>query len=239
MVKLGNSFKKAAQQQKLVPHLDKAIGQGDFVWDYTYHPKEGDQAWHPSGDCTPSMRDLYLKARGELVEKPITTSLYKAFAVGHFWHQYLQWTLIHQLEFCDEQAVERPGSKSWGDGPFQEVRGSADVAPVVIPVHGEFLLDVKTMNGWDFNKSGPPLWSVDKWECQTNIYMDFFDLDRAIILGVQKDSPHEFKEFEFRRNEPLIEALYLKWRLVSECLAQDLEPPESETIELPLMGPAG
>jgi hypothetical protein len=74
-------------------------------------------------------------------------------------------------------------------------------------------------------------------ECQLNIYMDFFDLERGMILGVQKDSPHEFREFHFDRNQPLIDALYNKWRLVAMCLDENVSPPEGEDIGLPLKGP--
>lgn len=235
------AFGSLAKQDRLVPHLDKVIGQGDFVWSFDYEPKKEDDAWHPSGDCTPSLAELYAKASGTLIERPITTSLYKTFMVGHFWHQYIQYLLSEKLEFCDKNAIERRGCKVWDDcatpSPFWWVTGSADVAPVTLPVHGDYLLDIKTMNAHDFNSPNIPAWTKDKWECQVNIYMDFFDLDRAIILGVMKDSPHTFKEFEFNRNQALIDAIYFKWKLVGVCLDQNIEPPLNENVDLPLQGP--
>jgi hypothetical protein len=235
------AFGPLAKGYKLAPLLDKHIGKGDFEWTFDYEPKRADDAWHPSGDCTPTLFQLYKSAKTRQVEE-ISTSLYKTFMVGHFWHQYIQ-TLLLNGDFCDTSAIERSGYKSWDSvngepmKPFRWVTGSADVAPVTIPRHGDYLLDIKTMNGHDFRSNGIPAWTKDKWECQVNIYMDFFDFDKAMILGVMKDSPHDFKEFEFERNDELIDALYKKWKLVSACLDEDVAPPEDEEYDLPLVGP--
>lgn len=242
-IKLSGALAKNIRQNHvLVPHLEKAFAEGDFDWSFNYSPKEGDTAWHPSGDCTPTMGELFHKARGTSEERVISPNLYRTFMVGHFWHQYIQFTLANKLEFCDHNAIERRGKRVWKeeDGnpvPFHWVTGSADVAPVSIPNAGDYLLDIKTMNSHDFRSLNAPAWTVDKWECQMNIYLDFFDLEDAIILGVQKDSPHDLKEFHFSRNQDLIDAIYKKWKLVGMCLEAGLEPPHEEEIELPLRGP--
>jgi hypothetical protein len=61
-----------------------------------------------------------------------------------------------------------------------------------------------------------------------NIYMDFFDYDRALILAINKDTPHDFKEFEFRRNQPLIDVIYDKWKFVVCQSASKDERPDSD-----------
>jgi hypothetical protein len=243
-VKLDRTaFKSLARNDILVPHLDKVIGEGDFPWVFDYTPKEEDDAWHPSGHCTPSVHELWLIATGQATEKPIQAGLRKTFIVGHFWHQYLQHLIVEKLGFATADDIERKGCKVWCDNcsgspsPFWWATGSGDIAPCAIPTHGDYLVDIKTMNNNAFNGGRIPEYYKDKWECQTNIYMDFFDLDRAIILGVMKDSPHEFKEFEFERNQPLIDAIYTKWKLVGKCIAEEVEPPVDEDIELPLVGP--
>lgn len=234
-------FGPLAKGFKLAPHLDKYIGKGDFVWEFAYEPKQADDAWHPSGDCTPTLYQLYESALTRKQED-ISVSLYKTFMVGHFWHQYIQEILL-QGGFCDKEAIEKSGYQSWDSikgepmKPFHWVTGSADVAPVRVPKHGEYLLDIKTMNGHDFRGNGMPAWTKDKWECQVNIYMDFFDLERAMILGVMKDSPHDFREFEFERNQDLVDAIYKKWKLVSACLDEGVAPPVDEEYDLPLAGP--
>lgn len=231
-----------ANRSKLVPHLDKVIGEGDFEWTYRYESKGDDKAWHPSMHCTPSPHELYHIATNPEPEK-ISSSLYKTFQVGHFWHQYLQHLILHKLAFCGPEAIERAGSTDWGKaGPPEDwnwVNGHGDVAPCEIPEHGQYLVDFKTMKSIDFKHSKCPAWTAAKWECQVNIYMDFFDLDQALILGILKDSPHDFKEFEFKRNQPLIDAIYEKWALVSLCIEEEIEPPEDAEIELPLRGPQG
>ncbi len=197
----NNLTKSLAKRSKLVPHLDAAFSSFDEELEFKYVSKEKDDAFHPSGDCTPSVVDLYRKAcahlDGEETFGPISGSLRKTFLVGHFWHAVLQHILVEKLEFASQFSIERMGSTAWGrlnDGtpaPFNWARGSADVAPCVIPRHGEFLVDFKTMNGVDFGRNAPPQWAVGKWECQLNIYMDWFALDRALLVGIQKDSPHD------------------------------------------------
>jgi len=66
--------------------------------------------------------------------------------------------------------------------------------------------------------------------------MDFFDLEKGLIVAIQKDAPHDMKEFEFVRNQPLIDAIYHKWNIVSQCLDEGVEPPKEEVIELPVSG---
>jgi hypothetical protein len=238
-----DAFKSLARNDILSPHLDAVIDQGDFPWTFTYEPKVEDDAWHPSGDCTPSVHELWLKATGKGKERPVSPSLRKTFIVGHFWHAYIQWLLVNRLEFADASAIERKGCKVWCDNnsgspsPYWWATGSGDIAPCTIPQHGEYLVDIKTMTGNAFNGNRLPAWAADKYECQINIYMDFFDLERALILCVQKDSPHEFKEFKYERNDALIDAIYKKWKLVGRCLVDGVEPDPDYECDLPLAGP--
>lgn len=230
--------KSFAQRNKLVPLLDREIGKGDFNWSYEYKPKVGDDGWHPSGDCLPSIHDLWL--RGQAVpqneSRPFSASLYKTFQVGHFWHAYLQ-ELCLNMDLCDEAAIERKGINRWAEGPYNWATGAGDLAPVDIPGHGEYLVDIKTQNARDYAKNGLPDWCADKYEAQINIYMDFFAIDRAIILCVCKDSPHDFKEITYRRNQPLIDAIYEKWKIAGACITENVEPPVDEVIELRFEGP--
>lgn len=246
-INLDKVVRNMGQKMLLAPHIDLALADaGEFEWDAHFTPKLPDDAWHPSGDCTPSLRELYLKASGQLAERTFPVSLRKTFMVGHFWHQYLQWVVEHQLAFCDASCIERRGIRHWGghdmiDGkihplPYHWATGAGDVAPCTIPGAGDFAIDFKTMNARMFT-TGPTPDYLDKWECQGNIYLDFFDLERIIFVGICKDSPHDMKEWIFERNQPLIDAIYLKWHVVSECLDEGVEPPEDEDIWLPVKGP--
>lgn len=260
------------KKEKLAPYLDKALRSFDEPFTFEYTPKGSDDAWHPSGDCTPSILELYEKANAhldaaELLAEPdanvevvpanISPSLRKSFIVGHYWHQLIQHLIVEKLGFATPEAIERRGSHVWtplhyvnlyhgvippdsrvtllpAGQPFGWATGSGDVAPLVLPKGWEGIMDIKSMSARTFNLSTVPF--ADKYECQINIYMDFFDMERGLILGVCKDTPHEFKEFEFIRNQPLIDVIYEKWEIVSDFLALG-EPPKDIKIELPLSGP--
>lgn len=236
--------KNLIKGHKLAGHIDKAIGQGEFKWTAEFAPKQGDDAWHPSGDCTPAPHALYEKAMVTSTTQP-SIGLRKAFTVGHFWHAYIQHIIVERLEFSSWDEVERKGIRAWSatltnenkNKPYQWATGFADVAPCHIPVHGDFLVDIKTMGSHDFKQQGLPAWCASKYEAQLNIYMDWFDLERAIILAVSKDSPHEFKEFMFERNQPLIDTIYSKWKLVGDCVEAGIEPDKDYDVPLPIVGP--
>jgi hypothetical protein len=228
--------KNLVKRHKLTPHLERAIAGGDFEWSFDYRPKIGDDAFHPSGHCLPSAYELWQMTQNDEVEL-FSPGLYKTFMVGHFWHQYLQHICLEKLHFCEADSIERRGVRRWGDGPFHYASGSGDIAPCVIPGYGECVVDFKTMGTHDFKRNGMPEWCRYKYEAQANIYMDFFDQERALIVCILKDSPHDFKEFEFHRNDALIEAIYDKWELVSHWLDEGVIPTEEPEPELTFKGP--
>ncbi len=162
--------------------------------------------------------------------------------MGHFWHQWLQHITLHKLEMCAPEAIERRGMKAWGDKETARVQitehglsagdwkpaawhaatGSGDVAPLETP-NWKGVVDYKTMNSANFAQAKIPRYYTAKYECQINIYMDFFDEEEAIILPINKDSC-EFKEFLYARNQPLIDIIYEKWEFVSACISAESAP---------------
>lgn len=256
-----------ANGRLVVPYLE-SYDDLDRDWSFEYTPKVHDDAWHPSGDCVPSVSSLYEKATGQTEREKLSPGTQRNFMVGHFWHALIQDILL-RLEFCTPEDIERPGKKvwSWSDNPafargdavtesmqeysgiprrvpspYHWAKGSGDVAPLVLPTwRGVF--DIKTMAGsmWKQSwKSGLlPSAFADKYECQVNVYMDFFDEEKALILGVNKDAPHGFVEFEFERNQDLIDTIYAKWEYVSFCLDEGIEPDKDAdaAFELPMRGP--
>lgn len=244
--------KDLVKRTKLVQHYEKAWTGWDGPLTFTYESKEKDDAFHPSGDCTPSSETLYFKALATMDGEdpdPVGTTLRKAFLVGHFWHQVYQDLTVKELGFAKPEAIERSWTTVWGwkdkTGqqealPFHWARGSADIAPCVVPGNGEYLVDFKTMNSRDYGRceknKTPPNWTADKWECQMNIYMNWFDLEKALVVGINKDSPHDLIEFEYHRNQPLVDAIFEKWRHVSECLTNGERPVGDDDPPLPLMG---
>src|SRR5690348_16993139 len=102
---------------KLAPHIDKSIGEGEFEWEAKFEVKQGDDAFHPSGDCIPSVYSLY-KGILNKEHNPPSGSLRKTFQVGHFWHAYIQWIVVERLEFCSWDEVECKHETRWKDGPY-------------------------------------------------------------------------------------------------------------------------
>lgn len=233
------------QKYKLVPFLDKAMTTFDEPWQFSYTEKGTDDAWHPSGSCTPSVSELYKIAKEYTdthppgltgtSEKVVTKAqTRKAFMVGHYWHQLLQYLVLHKLEFCEHEAIEVKGEKVWSPGKsFGWATGSGDIAPCTTP-NWTGVVDFKTMASAQFKQPHVPKWAAVKYECQINIYMDFFDLDHGLIVAINKDTPHDFKEFEYVRNQELIDAIYAKWEFVSECLEHEVEITEADDEEFKL-----
>lgn len=252
-LKLGTQrewVKKLASQNRVVPLIEQAIDKlGDFGWEAKFGPKPEDDAFHPSGDCTPSLRDLFVKGTTPAQERNIGVGLRKTFTVGHFWHGYLQAVLVH-ADLVDRRNIERRGLMGWGPvaarhfdhigdipwTPYRWATGSIDVADFELPVLSEeVVVDFKTMKPSDFAQNNPPAWTADKWECQLNVYMDWTAREHAFVVGIDKASG-EFKEFMYERNQPLIDALYEKWEIAGECIAAGVDPGE-EDVYLPLRGP--
>lgn len=238
---LSDFRKDLSPKYKLAPKLEKAIRDFDEEWGFKYEPKEHDLFWHPSGHCVPLASELFDLAHDRLNDVPGDLEFKRKMAkygqVGHFWHQFLQHIMV-RYEMVDASAIERQASKgingrpwilSTLPKPYELVIGNADVAPWNYKGH-DYIVDFKTMASRSFQQVTIPYDFAVKYECQMNIYMDFFDYDRALILAVNKDTPHDFKEFEYRRNQPLIDMIYAKWKFVAECLEDD-ERPDAEDDE--------
>lgn len=261
---LADFRKDLSPKFKLVPKLDRVIQDFDEEWDFHYEPKQGDLYWHPSGNCVPVPSALYDLAMNKLHPDPVEDLAFKRKMskfgpVGHFWHQFLQHIMV-RYEMVEPSAIERSAQKGWklaykdctmdcpgghsencmawandGYAPFNACVGSADVAPWTFKSH-DYIVDFKTMSSRSFQRPTLPDDFGKKYECQMNIYMDFFDYDRALIVGINKDTPHDFKEFEFRRNQPLIDVIYAKWKFVAECIEDEDRPDtdDDKAFELPL-----
>lgn len=229
-----------AQGNVLVPFLDRAFQTFDDPFDFKYEPKQHDDAWHPSGDYLPHVTDLYAKATGEAEERSFSGSLRKQFMVGHFWHQLLQFLVVERLEFGTTWGdIEREGMDVWDwavppplanttPKAYHWIHGSADICPLDT---GKWrgLVDFKTMKPMDFKQAGLPDWCADKYLCQMQIYMHLFDEEKALIVGINKEDG-QFREYEFTRDQDLIDNIVEKWKFVSHCLDAG-EAPTTEDDE--------
>jgi hypothetical protein len=233
----GNSFARTlVKNYKVVPVLDHFLKDEVQDFAFQYEPKLQDDGWHPSGHClTPPSVLFDYAVEGHLLARDTNAEQQKIFAVGHFWHQLLQHASL-STGIATPEAVERRGIRGWGVEeshdvgwgsinyyPWHYATGSGDIAPCNTG-DWEGVVDFKTMSSNQYRSSSIPNWAAGKYEAQINIYMDFFDCDSGIIVALNKDSPHSMKEFEFERNQPLIEAIYTKWEYVSTCIDQGTPP---------------
>lgn len=248
-----NFRRNLVKHHKLVGHYDTFFAKEINGLTFKLEPKQNDRGWHPSSHCLAPPSQLYYYATHHGEKAIHGASLNKVFAVGHFWHQVLQYATV-QMDLCDASAIERRGFHGWGLNKLKPgfdtqefarnygaetvwqkwhyATGQGDIAPITLG-NRDYVVDFKTMNSRDFKVAGGgaiPEWAAGKYEAQVNIYMDFFNLEHALIVGVQKDSPHDFCEVEFERNQPLIDWVYSKWEFAAECIAAKSPPTQGDDL---------
>lgn len=223
------SFAKAlAQKNILTPHINNYLEKGEFPdeWVLRIKPnKPQDDAFHPSGDCLLCPRELYFKHKGmwNPYGKHDSTS-HKNFNVGHMWHLWLDCIVVDGLGFASWDDVEKRcgfvAEDWWGTG-------EADIGKCTIPGKGEYLIDWKTMNSRMFamEPTGTQLEPIlNKYKYQVNMYMAWTGQNQTIIVGIEKDTPHSFREFVFEYEPALLEPVYERWDIVGKALKTGKPP---------------
>lgn len=217
---MANFIKDLAKKEILVPHINNYLARADFPDKFDVEirtSKEPDDAFHPSSDCYPCECELYAKFSGQAEKQVLTSTSHKNFFVGHFWHGLLQDILCERLEFCEKDDVEKELRYLHGEW---WARGFADIAKCDVPGKGSYLIDFKTMNSYSFQKPSEDL--LRKWQLQVSCYMAWDNrVESAIIIGIQKDTPHEFKEFIFHRDDSILDDVYKKWTNVSNAVRNE------------------
>jgi hypothetical protein len=223
----------------LVPHIDAYLARGKFpeTWDIeirNYKPE--DPHFHPSSHCYVEPKQLYRMMMKLDPKEPINSGLRKTFDCGHMWHGYVG-AILTEMRFVKlsnvERHIEHAVSTKRG---FCVGSGTADLVDVEIPGHGKWLVDMKTMNTNEFN-SGPTDFTMKKWIAQVNCYGDWLGTDQMMVLAIQKDSPHMFKEFIINRDEQLLDQIYDRWTYTAECLRTQTEPDQDWNLPEELSHP--
>lgn len=240
-------IKDMAKKELLVPHLDRWFNAGKFPDEIAFRirlNKEKDDAFHPSSDASLCAQQLFAKRMGHTYGRPFTGSSFKAFMVGHYWHEVIQYILVDELGFVKPEDVEKEKRVlRWGsvtmtgtdhveagfDAYRWWARGYIDIAHCNIPGRGDYLIDIKTMRAMEFAKARPSLWN--KYYAQLQMYLDWENMETAIVLCVEKDSPHKFKEILVKRDPAFAEKVYKRWDLVIEAVKDDM-PPECDICNL-------
>lgn len=231
---MANFARTLAKRNKLVPHLDAWFDRAEFPDQipFVVEPnKEHDDAFHPSSDAMECLRTLYFTHRGEIPRWEPDGTLRKIFMVGHYYHAMIQHILV-DLGFATEEDIEKEHDeyRTTAAGNPYRMRGFTDVAECKIPGVGSYLIDIKTVNSFQFNQDKLSDENMAKYEVQGQLYMDWHDQDDMILLCAQKDSPHAFKEFYFKRDRGIAEAVYERWEVLADALAEE-EPPDCDCID--------
>lgn len=222
-----------ARREILVPHLSNWFGRGVFPDSIPFkvHPnKEKDNAFHPSG-ALKCARVLYAERDAHVGEKH-SADTQKIFMVGHMYHGLIQNIMVEGLGFSEWSEVEKEYDFGWDKdtqdfsgvlttdkGNPYRIRGFADFSRCRIPAQGEYLVDIKTMMSRIYAQDFVGSANQDKYEAQVKLYMDLEDIQDAIILCVEKDGPHRFKEHLVSADPALCEEIYNKWEYVVDCEA--------------------
>jgi hypothetical protein len=224
----------------LVPHIEAYQQRAKFPdeWHITIrNHKEGDGYFHPSSDAFTPPRTLWLQMQGRIISSPISPALRRTFDCGHMWHGYLQGMLI-EMGFVQPENVERYVTHKITTNRGEVIgAGTGDLVDVQIPGHGSWLVDIKTMNKVEFEQ-GANEFTMAKWRAQVSCYMDWFNTDKAMILAVCKDSPHQMREYQIQKDQALLNEIYDRWAYVAACLRTDTEPEDDYQVD-PLLLNAG
>lgn len=214
--------------------------------------KEHDDAFHPSSDPLTCSAALWAARQGHDMSDPrmADPEMQKTFAVGHMWHGLIYHLLVAELGFTDWEHVEQevimhrndssghdalgiqfgfpnidPMDVAPGPHDLWWARGHIDCSQVHIPGKGTYLVDIKTQNSRSFAAPTPPDYLWLKYQAQMHVYLDWVNLDKCIMLFINKDAPHSFKEIVIERDPEVAQLVYEKWDSVAEAL-RDGSPPE-------------
>lgn len=202
----------------LTPHIERYLASGNFPdeWNLVIRNKkekrdygEADIRFSPSSDTVSTVEEIVKRHATAYAEEPLTAAMRITFDCGSMWHEYLE-NIILAMGFIEPEGVEQYFIKKI-ERPkgIAYTSGIGDLVGVNIPGAGKWLVDVKTMNAHSF-KSMPP-YLMEKYVAQINLYGEWFGYKKLMILGVSKDSPHNFKEIIVPFNQSLVDSIYDRW----------------------------
>lgn len=227
MANLGKLIKTlgVAQGNILSPHIDIFLADNN---DFAPTIKVGgvkvdDGHFHPSSHALMDEEALF-KDRQDSLHQRISAAEKKTFDCGHMWHGYIQAALV-EMGFVKKENVERHILRDLPayDQPFPlttKVSGTIDLHDLEIPGRGTWLVDIKTAGAGMFN-SIEQTDLFKKYLAQVNLYGDMVGQPNMLILIVQKDSPHLFREIQIQRDPDLLFGIYTKWIRVAERLLNE------------------
>lgn len=95
------------------------------------------------------------------------------------------------------------------------------------PAEGEMIFEYKSMNSRTYRFTDVAL---PEWIAQTNLGMDHYGVDEAVVLVQELGLPWDMKEFRVQRRSAILEPIYERWEYVLECIRRDTPPPCSHPL---------
>jgi hypothetical protein len=227
--KIGAQFAKHfVKGEVLVPHLNNFFLAAKWPDEFTLtiRPnKERDTAFHPSSALACEL-ELYARMTGEARDEQTRVEAEKTFAVGRLYHELMAWVVIEGLGFSTWDEAEKEYNFRFPTAAGNEVwvRGFADLGRVDIPGSGTFLVDYKTVASRLYSMSQLPHGKEEQYRAQVALYLEMEDLDEALIVFLEKDNPHRFKELRVQRDGALVDDVMEGWERVADAVAAG-EPP--------------
>lgn len=202
----------------LVPTLERALLAQQGVWpaEYPIRVYNKERVWdgyfHPSSHCLTPELELYYAFHPELlVPERYSVGQIMNFQVGSAFHSLLQSMLIH-LELVDPAEIEVGFTDE-----RRHCSGRLDIRRMEMPNGKVMPVDIKS--------SGAPKiadWLMDKYLAQLNVYMDVGcgpePMEQGMILIIEKQTPHRFREIIVQRDEALLDRIYTRWNRVLEAV---------------------
>lgn len=242
---MSKFLKQLGKREILTPHLDR--------WFEKYQPevdpiplsiqiaKPKDSYFHPSSHCVGCARTIYRAFDPEFEGVPDGRVWNNKVAInGHLWHALLEHVVVNELKFCDTYELTLMAARVEGgrtvqvaNAPFALsgswiAQGSLDLPWVLVPGQDEpMVVDIKTMNPSSFAQQRPAPYLWNKYVAQMQVYLDWVQLDRGMLLCVQAGWPFDFKEIMIERDPDAVAYIYQKWDSIAEAVASGIPPAHS------------
>lgn len=202
---------------------DKFFSEFNMLYSLVMAPdRRAKGVFHPSqllDGCSRQMTyDLLGVAPTDKITRPVSASLQRTFDVGTWYHIYMQ-SLLYRLNLLAQAEVPVVNKSKYlngkADGVFKE------------DVFGEkVVLEIKTMNNWNFSKA--IFKPFKKHEFQASLYARELGAKKVLYLYINKDTS-EIKEFLMPVNEEQLELADKKMNKIISHVEAKTIPPRSCT----------
>lgn len=223
----GGVFKRLADEQVVIPHLERALFSDEWPESYDIKvdlgrhrpPPSGEVGWfYPSVHCLMNQRQLYYEIHPDyrelLPKKKFPLSTIVSMTMGTAAHAIVQTQLKMAKKIVRDDDIEvrfrNEERRCRGRLDFLLTRADGTKVPV----------EMKTQNSRDFGKNE----ALQSWECQHQVTMDGLGYDEGVLFVLEMGYPWRMQEFRLKRDERMLSVIYEKWATVLEHVKLNIPP---------------